>query len=362
MKRYTVLTVLLVCVGWAVETEVNPWDFVSGRGRFGALVRIDSTEEVGTELLAAGAVVEVSAPLEGKAVLFGAHVRMLADVGGDLMAAGAVVEVAGDIEGQSQIAGAAVYLDGTFSDSLEVGGAVIIVRGHLKGPVMLSAAEIYIEDGAVIEDTLRYSAAQLHTSESAVLASGTKEVIPEPEEEESAAPPVQRTFGGWLVGTVLSFLFFAGAGVFLSLAMPRHLMDVTGRILVNPGLSALTGGIAFLGAPVVVLLILLLLGTVVGIGAGMFIAGLYLVGFVFSILYAGTAMGRWMLSLLKRKGKKVREPHIILSMLLGVFVAVLVCRTPFVKWFARLGSFVFGFGAVLISLWLAVKPRPAGGA
>ena len=338
----------------AAEMELNPWDFMSGKGRVGAAVRIDSTETISEDLLAAGAYVEVGALVEQNASVFGAHVRVLGDVAGNLMVAGAAVEIEGNIQGQAEIAGASIQLNGSFADSLEVGAAVIFLRGHVKGPVMLSGAEIFIEDGAIIEDTLCYSAGRLHIAEGAVLKSGAREFVPEPKEKpEVEKKRPRRTFGRWLIGTIIGFLFFAGAGLFVSLVFPRHFKNVTGRLMVNPGLSALTGGIALLGLPLVLFIVILLFACIVGIGAGLFVSAFYLIGIIFSIVYAGTAMGRWLLSE-TRKGK---EPHIIISMLLGTFVALVLFRIPYVGWVFRIAAFVFGFGSLLVCLWLEIKPR-----
>ncbi len=353
-KGLVVLTVLcLIAAVSAAEMEVNPWDFISGKARFGAVVRIDSAQQISEELVAAGALVEVRAAVPEDASLFGAHVRVLSDVAGNLIIAGAVIEVKGNIEGKAELAGASLYLDGTFNDSLSANGAVIFLTGHVKGPVTLSAAEIYIEDGAVIEDTLRYSTGRLHVADSAVLLSGTVEFIPEPETEpEPQRPFPRRTFGGWLTRFILRFLVIAGAGLFLALVFPRHFKDVTGRILVNPGLSALTGGLALLALPVVAFLIILLFVSVVGVAAGLFFTAVCTIGILFSSLYAGTALGRLILG----KANKGKEAHIVLSMLLGTFIAVLLCHIPIAGWLFRLAAFVFGFGALLISAWLAIKP------
>jgi hypothetical protein len=346
-------TFLIVSAASATQMEVNPWDFVSGKARFGAVVRIDSTQSVSEELVAAGALVEVRAPVPQDASLFGAHLRLFSDVAGDLVAAGAVVEVKGEIGGKAEIAGASIYLDGTFADSLDAGGAVIFLSGHVKGPVILSAAEIYIEESAIIEDTLRYSTGKLHVAEGARLNSGAVEFIPEPKEKpevEKGRP--KRTFGGWFTRLILRFLMLAGAGLFLSLVFPRHFKEVTGRILVNPGLSVLTGGLALVALPLVVFLAVLLFVSILGIGAGFFFVALYAIGLLFSALYAGTALGRLILS----KAQKGKEVHIVLSMLLGTFIAAVLCHIPYAGWLFRLGSFIFGFGALLISFWLAIKP------
>jgi cytoskeletal protein CcmA (bactofilin family) len=353
MKRRAVFALLLSVAGLGA-VEINPWEFASDNALIGAAVRIDSTRQISDDLVAGGAFVEVAAPVPGDATLGGAHVRLFSDVGGNLTAAGAAVEISGEIKGKAYVTGASLHLDGTFNDSLVAGGAVIFLRGHVKGSVKLSGAEILIEDGAIIEDTLRYSAGRVHIAEGAVLKSGAREFVPEPKEKpEVEKKRPRRTFGRWLVGTIIGFLFFAGAGLFVSLVFPRHFKNVTGRVMVNPGLSALTGGIALLASPLVLFKLILLFASIVGIGAGLFVSAFYLTGIIFSIAYAGTAMGRWILSA-ARKGK---EPHIILSMLLGTFIALVLFRIPYVGWVFRIAAFIFGFGALLVCLWLEIKPR-----
>jgi len=353
MKRCAVFALLLSVAGLGA-VEIDPWEFASDNALIGAAVRIDSTRQISDDLVAVGAFVEVAAPVPGDATLGGAHVRLLSDVAGNLIAAGAAVEISGEIKGKADVIGASLQLDGTFTDSLEAVGAVIFLRGHVKGPVMLSGAEIFIEYGAIIEDTLRYRAGRLHIAEGAVLKSGAREFVPEPKEKPEVEKKLpRRTFGRWLIGTIIGFLFFAGAGLFISLVLPRHFKNVTGRLMVNPGLSALTGGIALLGLPLVLFIVILSFASIVGIGAGLFVSTLYLIGIIFSIVYAGTAMGRWLLSA-ARKGK---EPHIIISMLLGTFIALVLFRIPYVGWVFRIAAFVFGFGALLVCLWLEIKPR-----
>ncbi|MEA3310965.1 MAG: hypothetical protein U9Q76_01965, partial [candidate division WOR-3 bacterium] len=168
---------------------------------------------------------------------------------------------------------------------------------------------------------------------------------------------IMASFSGKVI--LLSSLFLTipetqFTATYISLVFPRHFKNVTGRVMVNPGFSALTGGIALLASPLVLFIVILLFASVVGIGAGLFVSALYLTGILFSIAYAGTAMGRWILSA-ARKGKE--EPHIIISMLLGVFIALVLCRIPYVGWLFRIGAFIFGFGAFLISIWLEIKPR-----
>lgn len=348
----TLLAVVVLAMG-AVESDINPWEIVTGNGRFGPVIRLDSAEVVTEDLTAGAALVEVNTPVDGNATLFGAHVRVLDDVSGSLLAAGAVVEITGTVGEQTDAAGATVYLDGTFTDSLEAGGAVVFVRGSVMGPVFISAAEIYVEETAVIADTLRYTAGVLHVAEGAQLVSGTREIIPEPKEKPTPQERSKRRIGWRLFRVIFSLLFVAGSGIFASLVFRRHFEDVTGRILVNPGFSVLTGFIAAVGFAFVFLLLLIVGALIVGIGAGLVIGGIYLVGFIFSTLYAGTAMGRFILS----KLNKGSEPHIILSMLLGVFITVILTHIPYVGFIFWLAAYFFGFGGFLISLWLAIKEQ-----
>jgi|GEM_PF-2441130 len=358
MKKLLGIGVLLLTsVGLSArDIEINPWD-VLFEGEWGAYVKIDDSFDMGENLVAMGALVEQTTPVPGYATLFGGQVKSNADVGDELLAAGAVVEVSGTVGGKANVGGAVVYLSGVFTDSLEAGGGVVFVSGHLMGPVTLAGAEIFIQKGAVIEDTLRYDAGKLHVADGALLKSGSRRIIIEAE-TEIETPEIQRpkrTFGRWLLGVVLGFFFLAGAGIFLALFFRTHLTKVTDKIIKKPGLSALTGFIALAAAILVPIILGLLAATIAGIGAALFIAGLYFIGFVFSVAYAGTAMGRWLLSL-GRKKKDKKEPHIMLSVLLGTFIAAILCGLPWVGWVFYLVSFIFGFGGFLTHLWQARKP------
>ncbi|MBD3286903.1 hypothetical protein GF359_09715 [candidate division WOR-3 bacterium] len=337
----------------AQDIEVNPWDLFF-EGEWGAYVKIDSAYSMGENLVAMGALVEQNAPVPGYATMFGGQVKSHADVDGNLLIGAAVAEVSGSVGGKANVGGAVVYLSGTFTDSLEAGGGVVFVSGHIKGPVSLAGAEIFIQDGAIIEDTLRYDAGKLHIADGALLKSGSRRVIIEAETEieKPVKEKPQRTFGSWLLKTIIGFFFLAGAGIFLALVFRTHLTGVTSRIIKKPGLSALTGFIALAAALLLPIILGLLAATIAGIGAALFISGLYFVGFVFSVAYAGTTMGRWLLSLGRKKKK---EPHIMLSVLLGTFIAAILCGLPYVGWVFYLASFIFGFGGFLVHLWLARK-------
>lgn len=345
MIKSSILIVLLSALSLGAF-EINPKHFSAKSMRSGALVRVDSSQTLSEEMLA-GAVVDVKASRQGDLSVFGADVSLSGDVSGDLVAMGAVLKLSGDVSGKADVGGASVYLDGTYADTLEVGAAVMYLNGHVKGPVTLSGAVINIGKDAVIEQKLRYSCAELVVDSSAQLLGGKEFFEHEKEKPRGevrirSAHPLFR-FGRWMIGNVLGLLFFLGAGFLLVLISSWNLRKVTDHLMQKPGQSALAGGIALAAFPMVLLITLALLASVIGTAAGIFILALYGIGFVFSIVYAGTTLGRFILS----RASKGKEPHIVLSMMLGVFIAFVLCRIPFVGFFVSLAVFVFGFGAFL---------------
>jgi cytoskeletal protein CcmA (bactofilin family) len=354
----TLVSVLLMAAAGFGDADMSPWDIMQ-HGTTGAVVRFDSSATVSGDLKAAGALVEVKAPAKGSVTIFGAQVISTAEVEGNLTTFAAVVQSSGEVKGKTKVGGAVVYLDGSYTDTVEAGAAVVFIRGHVKGPIMVQGAEVTIDSGAVIDDTLRYSCEHLNISQGAVLHAGKREFTAQEKGEQEHHHRFQRRHhrhpvAGWILKTVLGFLFMFGSGLFLSLAFPTYFKKVTARLTAKPGWSALVGGIAFVSAFIFPIVCIILGLVVIGIGTAAFFGGLYLIGFLFAGTFAATAMGRWLLSLGKR-AKEKKEPNIIVAALVGTAITAVLCAIPYAGWLFCLAALVFGFGAFLAHLWLARK-------
>ncbi len=363
MKKFAVLA-FLCSAAILGAFEFDPSSFMGGNVHSGAIVSIDSNTTVSGELTALGAVIDVKSDVPDDVFLMGADIKLSSNISHNLTAMGAVIDISGNISGKTDVAGASVYLDGVYEDSLKASGAAIFIRGHIKAPATITGAVIVIEDGAIIEGKLRYAATELKIDKNAQLLGGTEVFVPEEEvdtkedtlqlkEDKSETDKHKRTFPGWLAGTIIFLLILMGAGLFVALVFPRHLKTVSNHIMVNPGASALTGGIALIASPIVLFIIGLLIVTIIGILPALFLLIIYAIGILLSGLYAGTALSRFILT----KARNGKEPHIVLSMLMGTGLAVILTRIPYVGIIFGIAAFIFGFGAFLISIWFEIKPK-----
>lgn len=291
-----------------VFSEYLPWN-----ARWGGLVRIEAAEDSPEGLRVVGGVVELTAPIPGKAEVFAGHVRALSDIEGDLTAGGVVVEVTGNVSGKTRIAGGVAYLSGVFEDTVKVTAASVVVSGQFKGPVILNSPAVTIEDDAEMES------------------------------EQVMGTEVRRDFKSWLLLTVIGLLFFLGIGIVMSLGFSWHLIKTTDIFIESVGKATLVGVLGLLAFPILLTIGILLALTVIGATAGGILVVPYVMCALLCFIYVGTTLGRFLL----KKINKGKEPHLVVSMLAGVSFTVLLCRIPYAGVFIYLVVLILGFGAFI---------------
>lgn len=315
---------------------------------------------LGADVLASGGTVRVAAPVTGDVMAVGGTIALEHEVAGDVRAFGGRVQVTGPVSGDVVVAGGTVSVAAQAADTRVAGGTVHVagaagpaviygadvrLSGTFTGDVRVIASDrITLDEGTVIEGSLRYDAPQ-----------------------EVALPP-SATVGGELTYTGSSAFLptteqaqtfaIAGAGVFLLVRMvallimaalfaglfPVFSQRVVDRTLAHtPGSFALLALLGFgivVAAPV--LIVLLLLSFVGAAVAAALLLGyllLIFVAYVYAGIIAGAALGR---GLLKRSEVSWRIA------LLGMLLLFLVGTVPVIGGAIAAVLFLVATGAIAL--------------
>ncbi|MFB3819678.1 MAG: polymer-forming cytoskeletal protein [Candidatus Methylomirabilales bacterium] len=310
--------------------------------------------EVGGDLVAAGGRVLVEQPVHGDVAAAGGEVDIRGAVADDVRAVGGAVtiegRVAGDvmaaggrvtlpagaeIQGRAGLAGSAVELAGHVRRSVRAAGKRIRISGQVDGNVDLAAASVEVLPTARIGGTLTYrsgSAARIEPG--AQIAGG---VVHRPLAAGERAGRALRVLL-WVLAVAL-LLAFVLVGIVLLVLFPEATRIAARRIATDPGRSLALGLLMLLGAPLVILLLVV---TVVGIPLGIGIAALWvvwlLVGFLIGALFLGDLGVRAL-------GRAPSRGWRLVGLLLALALLGLLQAVPFLGSLTLLAALAFGVGA-----------------
>ena len=263
-------------------------------------------EPVGGDLFVAGGSVDIDAPVAGDVAAGGGVVWLNADIGGALHAGAGQLGVlgkvgrdarvaAGQIEfgpqsvvaGDLAAAGGQVRLLGTVTGDVHAAGGRLTIDGVVGGEVVAGVGDVELGPHARIGGALRHRGGLLRRDPAAQVSGGVQtwpgwwgDRIPEAAARE---PPSPAAGWGWTAALVLL------AAAWLAL-LPGFLARVSRALRDHPGWSLGIGLAWLLGAPLVLVLLLL---TVVGIPltllGGLFYVLLMPVAYVSAAIAIGDA-------------------------------------------------------------------------
>lgn len=318
---------------------------------------------LGADVLAAGGTIRIAAPVGGDVLAAGGTVTVEQDVAGDVRATGGRVQITGSVAGDIVVAGGTVYVSAQAGDTRVVGGTVHVVGG--SGPVTIYGADvrlsgsfagdvrvvasdrIALEDGTIIEGSLRYDAPQeVAVPASAVIGgeliyTGSASFLPTTEQARTFAIAGAGVF---LLVRMVSLLIMASllAGLF-----PAFSQRIADKVLTRtPGTFALLALLGFgilVAAPV--LMFLLLLSFVGAAVAGLMLLAyllLIFIGYVYAGIIAGAALGR---VLIKRSVVTWRIA------LLGMVLLFLVGTVPVIGGAVVFVLFLAATGAIALTAY-----------
>lgn len=323
------------------------------------------------DLMAAGGTLSLVAPIAGDVSLAGGTLTIQEAVGGDVRAAAGRIMVNAPVSGDLILAGGTITASSTALDTRIIGGTVRVsgsggdavlygadvhLSGHFKGNVEVIASDtLSIEEGTIIDGTLRYDAPQevalpeTATVTGGVTYTGRSSYLPTVEEAQTFAIAgasvllVVRIIAVLIAASLLAGLF----PVFSQMVVNRTLTRTPGRFI----LLALLGFATVCAVPV---LIFILLVSFVGIALAMLLATAYLLLLMLGYLYAGILVGAAL-----GRGLLKKEQITWKLALLGMLALYVITTVPvfggilaFVLFLASTGAIVaiayrFAFGRTL---------------
>jgi cytoskeletal protein CcmA (bactofilin family) len=334
-----------------------------GDDTFAAGQRVRITQGSAGDAIVAGADLNLSGGIGGDAVAAGRRLTLRDTVGGDLYAAGGELRIEGSVNGNARVAGSRIELDpaaaigggmsvaggeieidGRVGRYLQVAGGDTHINGSIGGDVEVRGGKLEIGPQAVIEGAVIFRGpAPPQVAAGAQVRGGVQHVQADGDGGDELRRGLRTAFGVgalfWLVGWLV-------VGCLLIAVWPRGTLAVTQAARTRPGRSLLAGLLVLVGAPV---LVLILIVTLIGIPLGLLLLAAYLVWLPLGYLAAAATVGEWLLLRLRRGREPVVRERILAFC--GVLVALfLMVRIPVAGGLLALLLLLAGMGSLVIAL------------
>ena len=319
------------------------------------------------ETRAGGTVVVGPEETVGDLEVISGDVTILGTVDGDLSGVAGSVTIVGEVTGSVEVAAGSVRVEGRVSGDLDAGtgsltiaeGGVVggdleagtgsaTIAGTVEGNARIGADLLVLEPTAHLRGDLEYDG-ELRGQDAATI-DGT--VTRNPDLSVGGffdAGPLPRV-GAAVLG-VYFFLVNLVMGALLLLVFPRFADRLTASTLERPGRTALGGIAAFIGTPILLVLVAL---TIVGIPFMLLGIPAYLLALWVGFIYGRLVVGVWLLSFVDAGGRWA-------GFLVGMVVLAIVSRVPVLGGILDLFVLVLGLGALAMALRRAYRRRRAGG-
>jgi len=339
-----------------------------GNDLFATGADVQLADEIYGDAIVAGGMVTLDATVRGDAMIAGGRLTLRGTVDEDLYATGGEVRLSGHIAGSTRLAGGEIELDrdavidsgvslaggkvrvdGRLGQYLQVAAGSARIDGQIAGDVEVAGGELTVGPAAVIDGSLTFRGPKPpDVASGAQIRGGVKHI-----EEKHDTAVLRRMLGTfalvWLVGWII-------VGCVLLTVWPGFARSVTDAATQRFGYSLLTGLLILVGVPVVVLLLMV---SFIGIPLALLLLCLYLVMLPLGYLASAAAIGDWLLPRF-RSGAAIATRH-RMFMLLGVLIALfVVTRVPFIGGIVGLLVIVTGMGSLLLAA--AGRYRASGSA
>ena len=337
----------------AAEETVNSSLYASGR-------TVDIAGTVDGDVFCAGMNVSVSGTVRGDIICVGQTVTVSGNVEGDVRLAGQTVTLGGTVDGNASVAtssfslegrasiggdlsaaGSDLVLNGTVGRDAALAGATATLNNEIGRNVNASVETLVLHGQADVGGGLYYTSAnEARMDQGAQVAGETRRTEPE---------QAKGTFEAPFVTSVGFVLYLIAALMILSLALvllfPAPVHAASEIALASPLRVLLTGFIAGLAAPVVIVILMI---TVLGFPLALLLLLIWLV----VVFLAGPIFSYYVGRLLLRA-----QTNPFLIMALGSLVVLILLFIPILGLFVWLAATWMGTGMLLIE-FMRRAPRP----
>jgi cytoskeletal protein CcmA (bactofilin family) len=322
----------------------------------GRSARIEGT--VDGDLVFFGQSVVVSGHVTGDVIAFCQRVRIEGSVGGSVRSGSETLEIRGRVErnvtsggdtlelhegayvaGSFIAGGTRVIISGSTGRGALVGANNSTIDGTVGGNIIVAAENLTLDSSAVIEgDAKYYGVNEPEVSPDATLATPL-------EVELHEEVPGYASGGTYIKGALKwAAAFIFGLVSMLLLPAPyRKVVQTTSRY----GISIAVGAVAFLVIPIVAAIVC---ATLVGLPVGLTALLLYLVALYAAQVFVGSWIGKEVL------GTPANQSQALGQMALGLLFIHIVGHIPYVGALTSLVILVWGFGALLLTVYRKAAP------
>lgn len=367
------LVIAFVSIGGVAVAHAAPQNIRSGMS-----VTVASGQTLDKSLYASGRSIDIAGTVNGDVYCAGQTVDIAGTVNGDVLCVAQAIHISGTVNGSVRAAAQSLTVSGTVTRTATIAGQTVSIdSGGKVGSDVTVAAQDFTLDGTAGRDLM--AAGQNTTVEgtvgrdiqaaTATLSLGSASTVGgdityTSEQALSRAdgarvagrithnqpPRHERPTGvGLLFAGFLFKLYLAAAFLLLSLVLvllfPRLLERATDVTLERPLLTLVTGFVASVVVPV---LIVLLVASVIAVPLAILILFAWLVVEILTVPVAGYFLGRLLLA--------ERTQNVVLYMLLGVVILLILFLIPLLGFFVLLLSMWFGAGTILLQIRRLPKP------
>jgi cytoskeletal protein CcmA (bactofilin family) len=326
--------------------------------RSGNIVTVTSGEVIDGDLYVGGNIITIDGTINGDLIVAGRTITVNGPVNGSIIAAGETVNINGEVTHVVRMIGETLNTSGTIGRDLLVAGAKFNIASTSKigGDLIMGAGTALIDgliqgdinsavDSLTIASTANIKGKLIYKSENEVnIQSGAQIMGPITHKLPDVKEKIATGTGIGLWGTVIGFLMILVIGIIIVLLAPRRVEAVSESIRTRPWASLGWGTLLLVAVPIAAGIVCI---TIIGLPLGAISFALYTITIYLTQLFVGLLIGQLIIG--AYKGVVETRGAIIGAMALGLAILRLLMLIPFVGFFFRLATVLFGLGAILIS-------------
>lgn len=342
----------------------------SAEYRSGESIVINEGDSLGNDLVSASRHVDILGFIERDIYSAGQRINVEGEIGEDFFGAAQEINIRGKVNDMVFGAGESITIDG------EVGGDVVAFasevritpRAHIHGNLFVGCGSLSMDGGIItgwtrgaagdlylngsVGDSVSLEAGKVRFGNNYSASQGTHLTLKE--DLDRSAPNLPRNLAisikkesafyerGFFYWSLIAMFI---VGLLISLIFKNFtnsLLNYAGKnILKNTGI----GFLLLIASPVVIAILVILIIT---IPVALILLALYLIVLYLSSILTGLYVGKYVLELTWKKGRRL---NLVLPLTVGLIIIVLLSHLPVVGWLVKLAVISYGMGSFVMYLW-----------